>query len=633
MRTLIAIVAALGGTAQAQEVGFDAHGISFGPLEADLRDPLTWVRPGVYAAGDVYGGVVGEYARRPLVEVTTSEAGGDLNETALIRDLAVANVVAGVAVHKRLRLDLSFPVYVLSTSESELAGPAPGDLRARLSTALLRPADTVGGGGIGLGGTVWFDAPTGTPERYLGRSGIAGGGELTFTAEVDRLTLNAAAGVQLDPKVDVANVSGADQLLGRFGLSVALSDRFGLVGEVDGAVPLASSSVQGTTTPAEARLALRGMGRSGVPAFTVGVGRALTGGIGAPELRAFVGIAFGRTKPLRASDSDPLGSVSIVDRCPLQPETRNGYEDLDGCPDELGRVRAEVVFEGAPRYGAALSFVGGELVTEQAFAEDSEPVVVMPGVELTVSATGSGCLAGQALLEVEEGDNPVTIELQRVLDAHVTVRAEDIDGNSIQGAEVAWLSDEPLCVPNQARRIGRSGEVHMAMGSGTHNLVVNADGYEMIYESFTFERGQDRTLAVVLTPDPTLAEDAPVLVEVQPDRLVTAAPVLFEAGKAVLHPEAFAVLDAVAEVMVEDASLGVIEVGGHTTDLGDPDRAMDLSQRRADAVRAFLVRRGVPEDRLVATGFGDSARLPVDGRPQAVERISFLRLNTAGGTP
>src|SRR5690606_20018188 len=105
MRTILAIPIGLAGTAHAQEGGFDAHGIAFGPLEADLRDPLTWVRPGVYAAGDAYGGLIGEYARRPLVEVTTSEAGGDLNERALIRDLVVANAVAGVAVHSRLRLD------------------------------------------------------------------------------------------------------------------------------------------------------------------------------------------------------------------------------------------------------------------------------------------------------------------------------------------------------------------------------------------------------------------------------------------------------------------------------------------------------------------------------------------------
>ena len=140
MRTVLAMaLAGMAGTAHAQEGGFDAHGFVPGPLEASVRDPITWVRPGVFFPGDVYVGVLGEYVRRPLVSVTTSESGGDLSEQAVIRDLAVADFVAGVAVHERLRLDLAMPVYAVSANEGGTLGPAPGDLRATVTGVFFRP--------------------------------------------------------------------------------------------------------------------------------------------------------------------------------------------------------------------------------------------------------------------------------------------------------------------------------------------------------------------------------------------------------------------------------------------------------------------------------------------------------------
>jgi OOP family OmpA-OmpF porin len=52
-----------------------------------------------------------------------------------------------------------------------------------------------------------------------------------------------------------------------------------------------------------------------------------------------------------------------------------------------------------------------------------------------------------------------------------------------------------------------------------------------------------------------------------------------------------------------------VEVGGHTDNLGDPATSRPLSQRRADTVKAELIRLGVSGDRITARGYGQTRPL------------------------
>ena len=67
----------------------------------------------------------------------------------------------------------------------------------------------------------------------------------------------------------------------------------------------------------------------GMWSVTAGVGRGLGNGIGAPDLRLFAMLNF--NPDFRDRDHD--GIYDIDDKCPDQPEDRDGFQDEDGCPD------------------------------------------------------------------------------------------------------------------------------------------------------------------------------------------------------------------------------------------------------------------------------------------------------------
>ena len=81
--------------------------------------------------------------------------------------------------------------------------------------------------------------------------------------------------------------------------------------------------------------------------------------------------------------------------------------------------------------------------------------------------------------------------------------------------------------------------------------------------------------------------------------------ILFQTGKAILLNPSYKQLDQVAAILKEDAGLK-LNIEGHTDNVGKPEMNQALSQKRADAVKAYLLKKAVTEDRLTATGFGDT---------------------------
>jgi outer membrane protein OmpA-like peptidoglycan-associated protein len=103
--------------------------------------------------------------------------------------------------------------------------------------------------------------------------------------------------------------------------------------------------------------------------------------------------------------------------------------------------------------------------------------------------------------------------------------------------------------------------------------------------------------AVVYKPtsQPLFVEKRPLILE----------GVEFDNDRATLRPESMTTLDQVAASLRNWPDVNV-EIQGHTSEPGTPAHNMFLSQRRAEAVRAYFVSEGIDGGRLVANGYGET---------------------------
>ena len=84
--------------------------------------------------------------------------------------------------------------------------------------------------------------------------------------------------------------------------------------------------------------------------------------------------------------------------------------------------------------------------------------------------------------------------------------------------------------------------------------------------------------------------------------------VQFFTGSTQLTKEAKAELDKGAAILIEHNSLN-IDIEGYTDNTGPKEKNLKLSQQRAEVVKSYLVKKGVAENRLTATGFGEDKPL------------------------
>lgn len=125
-------------------------------------------------------------------------------------------------------------------------------------------------------------------------------------------------------------------------------------------------------------------------------------------------------------------------------------------------------------------------------------------------------------------------------------------------------------------------------------------------------------------PAPTPApapQAAPKPAPVKPISLASTE--LFEFNKATLTSEARAKLDSEVIGKLKDMSMiRYINVNGHADRLGSPQYNQDLSEKRAEAVRAYLVSKGVDASRIETFGFGKTT--PVKSCPDQKDRKALI---------
>jgi OOP family OmpA-OmpF porin len=102
--------------------------------------------------------------------------------------------------------------------------------------------------------------------------------------------------------------------------------------------------------------------------------------------------------------------------------------------------------------------------------------------------------------------------------------------------------------------------------------------------------------------------------------------VQFKLGSAELDERSFSLLDEVATMVSINPQIELLQVEGHTDSTGGAARNRELSQERAESVRAYLIGKGVAKGRLIAKGFGPDVPIADNTTPEgqdANRRVEF----------
>ncbi|HET9487133.1 MAG TPA: OmpA family protein [Chryseosolibacter sp.] len=146
----------------------------------------------------------------------------------------------------------------------------------------------------------------------------------------------------------------------------------------------------------------------------------------------------------------------------------------------------------------------------------------------------------------------------------------------------------------EARSDPRTGDYRIVLPSGKkYGYHAEAAGYLSVNENLEL---------VELEEYGELRKDL-LLVPIEIGESIQLKNVFFIQSQAVLMPESYPELDRLVRIMMDNATIE-IQLEGHTDGRGDPQANLLLSERRVEAVKQYLISKGISEKRIVGKGFG-----------------------------
>jgi outer membrane protein OmpA-like peptidoglycan-associated protein len=181
-----------------------------------------------------------------------------------------------------------------------------------------------------------------------------------------------------------------------------------------------------------------------------------------------------------------------------------------------------------------------------------------------------------------------------------TARSEGATGATVD----AMHADEKRTVAGTAAALARSKNENATQDAAlaAQNVTIANGKIALTDEKARREDAEKRAAQAAAD----LAKFASVKQEPRGMVITLNGSVLFASAKSELLPAAQLKLNEVASALIKEDPLSKIIVEGHTDSQGGATYNQDLSQRRAQSVRDYLVSRGIAADRVTSQGFGPS---------------------------
>ena len=308
-----------------------------------------------------------------------------------------------------------------------------------------------------------------------------------------------------------------------------------------------------------------------------------------------------------AKDSDRDGIPDSRDACPNDPEDFDGFEDADGCPDPDndgdGILDADDLCPDDPEDFDGFEDADGCPDPDNDGDGIPDEMDACPNEPGLASADGCPDADGDRIPDGEDRcpNEPGEARFDG---------CPDSDGDGVPD-----IDDECPDVPGPPSAFGCPD--------------ADGDGVPDYRDDCPNEPAQAGI-------DPLHSHGCPERVYVdQTNHIVIEEQVFFDTGRATIQRRSFGLLNDIVKVMDEYDDIELVRVEGHTDSTGDAEKNVQLSQDRANAVRDYLIGKGIEGARLIAKGYGPNR--PIDSNDTPTGRANNRRVEFTilqmGGKP
>ncbi len=496
------------------------------------------------------------YANQPLVERDDD----DKVISKLVEHLATADFMLAAGLYDHFEIGLDIPLHYVDGSAVN-TGVKLGDIRLMPKVRLYGLEE--GKDGFGVAIALPMQLPTGDKDNFVGADQFVINPKLVLEAKVALFRVALNGGVRVRPKTQKVNsLELGNEVTYGVGVGVsAVPNVLEFMGEVWGAAPLEDIDAESRSAPLEGLLGVRVFTPPGI-VLNVGGGLGIVADYGSPVYRVLLGIGFHDLE----TDRDGDGILDEDDACPDDPEDKDGFRDIDGCPDPDNDE-------------------DGILDVADECPNDAEDKDGFEDVE--------GCPDPD-----NDQDGILDVNDQCPNDAETINNYQDLDGcpDGIPDRDHDGILDpDDKCPDDPEDKDGFEDE------DGCPDPDNDKDGIPDVRDRCP----NNPEVVNGFEDDDGCPDEASVRVRVTKEKIEILEKVFFETNKDKIKPVSYPVLDDVARVMVANPAIRKVKIEGHTDSVGADAYNLQLSARRAAAVRRYLMSKGVPPERLEAEGFGE----------------------------
>ena len=188
--------------------------------------------------------------------------------------------------------------------------------------------------------------------------------------------------------------------------------------------------------------------------------------------------------------------------------------------------------------------------------------------------------------------------------ATVSVLVTDFKNNSRSGETILFVGE-------------KSGETveNISDENGSFKVALKGDETYMIKIKGIVDAQDYNRISIPKLEEGMMYGEYNVLIKYEPPRSFTLDKVHFDTNKSSLRKDSYKELNELLSAMKFKESL-VIEIHGHTDNVGEEDANLTLSKNRAKSVMSFLIKNGIDPSRVKANGFGESRPIATNNTPE-----------------